>query len=94
MRQEEERVNETGEEAVNETGRNVRTESKRERVDRSCKESRKRPNNGQMEIVEGQTLKDGEVGLVGTVKGHMPQRLKVNSYQPFWCGWRYLCRNG
>ena len=74
--------------------RNVRTESKRERVDRSCKESRKRPNNGQMEIVDGQTLKDGEVGLVGTVKGHMPQRLKVNSYQPFWCGWRYLCRNG
>ena len=40
--------------------RNVRTESKRERVDRSCKESRKRPNNGQMEIVDGQTLKDGE----------------------------------
>ena len=35
-------------------------EGKKERVDRSCKESRKRPNKGQMEIVEGQTLKDGE----------------------------------
>ena len=35
-------------------------ESKRERVDRSCRESRKRSNKGQMEIVGGQTLKDGE----------------------------------